>query len=332
MGTDISTRYMGLQLSSPLIAASSDLTGRVDRLEQLESYGIGAVVLKSLFEEEILAEMEKTRQQMERPGYTFPETADMDDFIDTENGVSNYLELIRESKKALSVPVIASINCISSRKWTNFASMIEEQGADAIELNIFRSPTDLTIESAAEFERGYYEIIELVLEQVSIPVAVKVSYFFTLLSRTLITLSKTGVKGLVLFNRFFNPDYDLDTLEIVPTAMLSTPTDLATSLKWIAMMHGRVGCDLAASTGVHDGDGLIKELLAGADAVQVASTLYSNGLDTVAAMNKRLTEWMTEREYSTIDDFRGMLSQSKVSNPAAYERVQFVKNFRSMHY
>lgn len=330
MSTDISTRYMGLDLSSPLIASSSGITDNVDNLERLQSFGIGAVVLKSLFEEEIVAEIERQRQQMERPGYTFPETADMADYIDSENGVANYLELIRESKKVLGIPVIASINCTSAQKWTYFAKMIEEEGADAIELNIFRMPSDLDVESAAEFERVYYEIIELVLEQVSIPVSVKVSYFFTLLSRTLKNLSETGIKGLVLFNRFFNPDYDLETLQIVPTNVLSTPADLAISLKWIAMMRGRVGCDLAASTGVHDGDALIKQLLAGADAVQIASTLYHNGFDTVASMNQRLHDWMAERDFTSIDDFRGMLSQSKVANPAAYERVQFVKNFRAM--
>lgn len=330
MSTDISTKYMGLDLSSPIIASSSGITDNVDNLERLQSFGVGAVVLKSLFEEEIVAEIQRQQQQMERPGYVFPETADMADYIDSDNGVANYLELIRESKKVLGVPVIASINCTSAQKWTYFAKMIEDEGADAIELNIFRMPSDLDVESAAEFERVYYEIIELVLEQVSIPVSVKVSYFFTLLSRTLKNLSETGIKGLVLFNRFFNPDYDLDTLQIVPTNVLSTPADLAVSLKWIAMMRGRVNCDLAASTGVHDGDALIKELLAGADAVQVASTLYRNGLDTVASMNQRLHDWMAERDFTSIDDFRGMLSQAQVANPAAYERVQFVKNFRAM--
>lgn len=330
MSTDISTEYMGLNLSSPLIAASSGITDNVDNLERLQSFGIGGVVLKSLFEEEIVAEIDRQRRQMERPGFTFPETADMDDFIDSENGVANYLELIRESKKALSIPVIASINCMSAQKWTYFAKMIEDEGADAIELNIFRMPSDLSTESASEFKRVYFEIIELVLEQVSIPVSVKVSYFFTLLSRMLKNLSETGIKGLVLFNRFFNPDYDLDTLQIVPTNVLSTPADLAISLKWIAMMHGRVGCDLAASTGVHDGDGLIKQLLAGADAVQIASTLYADGLDTVADMNRRLHQWMAERDFAGLNEFRGMLSQTQVANPAAYERVQFVKNFRAM--
>jgi dihydroorotate dehydrogenase (fumarate) len=330
MNTDISTTYMGLDLSSPIVAGSSGMTDDVVKLERLQGHGVGAVVLKSLFEEEIAAEMERTRVQMERPGFTFPETADMDDYIDSENGVATYLELIRESKKALSIPVIASINCTTAQKWTYFARMIEEEGADAIELNIFRMPSDINVESAAEFERVYYEIIALVLDQVSIPVSVKVSSYFTLLSRTLKTLSETGIRGLVLFNRFFNPDYDLDTLSIVPTNVLSTPADLAISLKWIAMMHGRVDCDLAASTGVHDGEAVIKEILAGACAVQIASTLYANGFDTIEAMNRRLNEWMAEKGYTRLDDFRGVMSQQNVANPAAYERVQFVKNFRAM--
>ncbi len=330
MSTDISTTYLGLELESPVIAASSGMTDAVEKLEQLQSAGVGAVVLKSLFEEEIVAEVARTQQQMQRPGYTFPETSDMDDLIDSENGVANYLELIRESKKSLSIPVIASINCFSAQKWTYFAKMIEDEGADALELNIFRMPSDLSVESGTEFERVYYEIIELVLEQVTIPVSVKVSYYFTLLARTLKNFAELGIKGLVLFNRFFNPDYDLDSLQIVPTNVLSTPNDLAISLKWIAMMHGRVPCDLAASTGVHDGDGVIKEILAGANAVQIASALYANGNDRVGQMTSRLREWMAEKEYASLADFRGIMSQANVANPAAYDRVQFVKNYRSM--
>jgi dihydroorotate dehydrogenase (fumarate) len=191
-------------------------------------------------------------------------------------------------------------------------------------------PSSFQVESAAEQEKIYYDIIEMVLDQVSIPVSVKLSFYFTLLAQTLQSISETGISGLVLFNRFFNPDFNLDDLSIVPTNVLSQPSDLATSLKWIAIMNGRVACDLAASTGVHDGDGVIKQLLAGANIVQVASTLYKNGLETVTGLNDRLAQWMSEKGYAHLDDFRGKLSQGNVSNPAAYDRVQFVKNFRSM--
>jgi dihydroorotate dehydrogenase (fumarate) len=321
---------MGLELSSPVVASSSELTNKLDNLKKLEEAGAGAVVLRSLFEEEILAEMERTETAMQRPGPTFPVMAEMDDLIDPESGVADYLELVRGAKKELGIPVIASINGMSAQKWTYFASKLEEQGADALELNIFLQPSDFQAASAAEYEKIYFDIINMVLDQVSIPVSVKVSFYFTLLAQTLQAISKTGIKGLVLFNRFFNPDYNVADLKIVPTNVLSSPSDLATSLKWIAIMNGRVDCDLAASTGVHDGDGVIKQLLAGANAVQVASTLYRNGLGVVSELNDLLVAWMQEKEYETLDDFRGMLSQQSIGNPAAYDRVQFVKNFRSM--
>lgn len=321
---------MGLELSSPVVAASSELTNKLENLKKLEQAGAGAVVLRSLFEEEIVAEMERTETAMHRPGPTFPEMADMDDLIDPEAGVANYLELIRSAKKELSIPVIASVNCTSAQKWTYFARKIEEQGADGLELNVFLMPSNFEAENAAEQEKVYFDIIKMVLDQVSIPVAVKVSFYFTLLGKTLKALSETGVKGMVLFNRFFNPDYNLDDLSIVPTNVLSTPNDLPTSLKWIAIMKGRAGCDLAASTGVHDGDGVIKQLLAGANAVQVASTLYRNGLETVGELNNRLSDWMKDKGYAGIEDFRGTLSQENIKNPAAYDRVQFVRNFRAM--
>ncbi|MFP4432677.1 MAG: dihydroorotate dehydrogenase-like protein [Spirochaetaceae bacterium] len=330
MTPDIRTRYLGLELSSPVVASSSELTNKLDNLKKLEEAGAGAVVLRSLFEEEILAEMARTETEMHRPGPIFPEMADMDDLIEPAHTVPDYLELIAQAKKELGIPVIASINGISAQKWTDFAAKLEERGADALELNIFLQPSDFEAESAAEFEKVYFDIINMVLDTVSIPVSVKVSYYFTLLAQTLKALSKTGIKGLVLFNRFFNPDYDVENLKIVPTNVLSTPADLATSLKWIAIMSGRVDCDLAASTGVHDGDGVIKQLLAGAQVVQVASTLYRNGLGVVSELNKRLVSWMQEREYESLDDFRGTLSRENVGNPAAYDRVQFVKNFRSM--
>jgi dihydroorotate dehydrogenase (fumarate) len=330
MTPNIKTKYMGLELSSPVVASSSELTNKLDNLKKLEEAGVGAVVLRSLFEEEIAAEMARTEAAMQRPGPTFPETADMDDLIDPETGVADYLELIKNAKNELKVPVIASVNCMSAQKWTYFARKIEEQGADGLELNIFLQPSNFQAESAAEYEKIYFDIISMVLEQVSIPVSVKISFYFTLLGRTLQAISKTGIKGLVLFNRFFNPDYDIEEMKIVPTNVLSGPGDLATSLKWIAVMNGRVDCDLAASTGVHDGGAVVKQLLAGANAVQVASTLYRNGLDTVSELNSGLVEWMKRKGYGTIDEFRGSLSQQNVANPAAYDRVQFVKNFRAM--
>ncbi|TVQ37129.1 MAG: dihydroorotate dehydrogenase-like protein [Spirochaetaceae bacterium] len=330
MTPNIGTSYMGLDLVSPVIAASSGITDNVDSLKQLEQCGAGAVVLKSLFEEEIIAEMQRTQTQMLRPGFTFPDMADMFDYVDGETGVANYLELIRRAKSSVTLPVIASVNCISAQKWTYFAREIQDQGADGLELNIFVMPSDFEATDAATIERTYFEIIAMVLDQVSIPVAVKLSHYFTLLGRTLQALSESGIKAMVLFNRFFSPDFDLHDLSIVPTNVFSTPAEFALPLRWIAIMSGRVGCDLAASTGVHDGDGVIKQILAGADAVQVASVLYRHGVETVQHINERLRGWMSEQGYDSLQDFRGALSQVNVRNPAAYDRVQFVKNFRAM--
>ena len=321
---------MGLELASPVIAGSSGMTDSVDKLKQLEEHGVGAVVLKSLFEEEIVAEMQRAQAQMQRPGFTFPDMADMFDFVDAETGVVNYLELIRRARAEVKVPLIASVNCVSAQKWTHFAREIEEQGADGLELNIFLMPSDFDAAAADTFERTYFDIIQMVLEQVTIPVAVKLSHYFTLLAKTLKAISHSGVNAMVLFNRFFSPDFNLADLTIVPTNVFSSPEELALSLRWIAIMSGRVGCDLAASTGVHDGDGVIKQILAGAHAVQIASALYHHGAGVIPAMNRRLEEWMQEHNYATLGDFRGALSQASVRSPAAYDRVQFVKNFRAM--
>ncbi|TVR34121.1 MAG: dihydroorotate dehydrogenase-like protein [Spirochaetaceae bacterium] len=330
MTPNIRTSYMGFDLVSPVIASSSGITDSVDNLKQLEQCGAGAVVLKSLFEEEIIAEMQRTETQMQRPGFTFPDMADMFDYVDADNGVANYLDLIGRAKQAVALPVIASVNCISAQKWTYFAREIEQQGADGLELNVFLMPSDFDAADALSFQRSYFEIIQMVLEQVSIPVSVKLSHYFTLLGKTLQEISQCGIRGLVLFNRFFSPDFDLQQVGIVPSNVFSSPAELALSLRWIAIMSGRVGCDLAASTGVHDGDGVIKQILAGANAVQVASVLYQQGIETVQQMNQRLSGWMAEQGYSSLVDFRGVLSQARVKNPAAYDRVQFVKNFRAM--
>lgn len=321
---------MGLELPSPVIAGSCGVTGKRENLKALEAAGAGAVVLKSLFEEEILAEVARTEQAMQRPGVVFPETMDMDDLIDDDSGMSSYLQLISDARKSLSIPVIASINCLSSRAWPSYAAMLEEAGAQALELNVFLMPTDISASDVNAFEATYLEIVEEVRNHVSIPVALKVSSHFTLLALTLRRFSETGIAGLVLFNRFFHPDYDLETLSVVPTNVLSTPDLLHLSLRWVAVMSGRVACDIAASTGVHDGDGVIKQLLAGAQVVQVASALYRQGTDAIAAMNDRLRSWMEERGYDDLESFRGRMAAIRMEDPAVYDRVQFVRNYRGM--
>jgi len=325
---DLSTKYGSLKLKCPVVAGSSGLTDNLDSLMAFEASGAGAVVLKSLFEEEIIREMQADYKSMSSSGFIYPETLEFYDYFDgpKETTVA-YLELIRNAKLKLTIPVIASINCISAKNWTYFPKQIMQAGADAIELNIFILPADLK-KTGLENEKTYFDIISEVKKQVNIPIFIKLSYYSSNLSLFLEQLSKTGIDGMVLFNRFYNPDIDINVLEITSGAVLSSPSDILQSLRWIAIMAERCKCDLIASTGVHDAEGLIKQLLAGAAAVQMTSSFYKNGIPYLERILKELTEWMIEKGYNSISDFKGMLSQDKVSNPAAYSRVQFMKYFR----
>jgi dihydroorotate dehydrogenase (fumarate) len=326
--TNLSTCFAGLELKNPIIIGSSGLTNSTKDIKELEESGAAAVVLKSLFEEEIIREMQATYSSMSSEGYLYPETLDFYEYQDTqEDSTTRYLDLITKTKKEVSIPVIASINCLTASQWTYFPQQIERSGADALELNIFILPSDLN-RSAEENEKVYHDIIHEVLKQIKIPVIVKLSFYFSNLASFLQDISKTGIKGLVLFNRFYNPDFDLNKLEITSGAVLSDPSDLFLSLRWIAIMAERVSCDLAASTGVHDGTALIKQLLAGAHAVEIASTLYRNGNAQIGEMIKEVRDWMKVKGYDSLNDFRGKLSQAKSNNPAAYERIQFMKYFR----
>jgi dihydroorotate dehydrogenase (fumarate) len=322
---NLETSYMGLKLKNPIIVGSSGLTNSVENIIQIEKSGGGAVVLKSLFEEQIKHAASSTIVQNEF-GNTYPEAEDYIRNYTRENDVANYLKLITESKKAVNIPIIASINCISNTEWITFAKQIEDAGADALELNVFVLPSDPNKE-AAQNEAIYFDIVQKVLEVVKIPVALKISYYFSSLAKTVTKLSWTGVKGIVLFNRFFSPDIDIEHLEVKTTNVFSTPSDIAISLRWIAMMSAHVSCDLAASTGVHDGKGLVKQLLAGAKAVQIASVLYKKGFKEIEQMLETLENWMERKNYTRLDDFIGKMSVAESQNPAAYERVQFMKHF-----
>lgn len=326
--TNLAIKYMGLSLRNPLIAGSSGMTDNKENILKFEKFGIGAVVLKSLFEEEIIVEKKSNLERMGSGGFLYPETVD---FYEYEEGpkesTMEYLDLIRELKKSSDIPVIPSINCITAKQWVHFPKEMELAGADAIELNLFILPSDLN-RTAEENEKIYFQIIDEVVKQVKIPVAVKISYYFSNLATMIKRLSETKISGIVLFNRFYSPDFDIDTFDITSGNVLSSPGDLAISLRWIAIMAERVSCDLAASTGVHDGPALIKQLLAGAKAVQITSSLYKYGPEHITRMLNDLKTWMEKHRFSSIDEFRGKMSQSKSSNPASYERVQFMRYFR----
>ena len=325
---DLSARYGNLKLKNPIVAGSSGITDNISSLIELEKNGAAAVVLKSLFEEEILRDMKVQLSTMSSSGFIYPETVEFYDYFDgPKETTAGYLELITQAKAKLSIPVIASINCVDSDNWTYFPSQIEKAGADALELNIFNLPSDIT-KTAAENEKVYFNIIEEVKKQISIPLFVKLSYYASSLAAFLVNISKTGIDGLILFNRFYNPDINLDTLELTNSAVLSSTSDIYQTLRWIAIMAERVDCSLIASTGIHDAEGIIKQILAGAAAVQIVSTLYKNGIPHLKKLLDGLEQWMTQKNYKSLDDFRGKLSQSKASNPAVYSRVQFMKYYR----
>lgn len=324
---DLSTNYMGFKLRNPIIAGSSGLNKTVDNLQKLEKNGAAAVVLKSLFEEQIMHEVSKTMKHSENAeSYAYPEAMDYIGNYTREKDLGEYLRLIEDGKKTVSIPIIASVNCVSSSEWISFASKMENAGADGIELNIFILPSD-TKRDSDQNEQVYFDIVMEVMRQVSIPVAVKISYYFSSLAKTALKLSWTGIAGMVLFNRFFSPDIDIDKFEVTPTHVFSSPEEIATSLRWVAMLSDKLHCDIAASTGVHDGAGVIKQLLAGAKAVQVASTLYKNGFEQIGQMTRFIENWMDKHNFATTEDFIGKLSLKAADNAAAYERVQFMKHF-----
>lgn len=326
---DLSVRYLGLDLKSPLIAASSGLTDNIENLKRFEKHGAGAVVLKSLFEEEIRIEKEAAMSKMNTSGFIYPESMEFYDYHDGADMESTYryLEFIHEAKKKVGIPVIPSINCVTAEQWTDFPRQLQDAGADAIELNIFIIPSDLS-RTKFDNEKVYFDIVREVKKQVSIPVSLKVSFYFSDLALMLKKLSESGIGGLVLFNRFYSPDFDIDTLEVTSASVLSSPGDFSPSLRWIAIMRDHVSCDLASSGGVHDGSTLIKMILAGANAVQVASAFYKNGIDYAGEMLSTLENWMKKNKYKSIDDFRSLMSQHQTGNPAVFQRVQFMKYFR----
>ncbi|HTP58970.1 MAG TPA: dihydroorotate dehydrogenase-like protein [Spirochaetia bacterium] len=322
---DLGTRYMGLALDNPLIAGSSALTASVDGVKQAEKGGVGALVLKSIFEEEIAAEYEGVLADAKAKGMSL-ESYEYYDYQVRGDRISTYVELVRGAKKAVRIPVIASINCTYSHEWVTFAKELEAAGADGIELNMFFLPSDLK-RSSAEREKDYLAVIDKVLKQVRVPVALKISPYFSTLAQMIQKLSGTGVRAIVLFNRFYSIDFDIEKLALTSGPALSNPSEISLPLRWVALTARRAACDLAGSTGVHDSCGLVKMLLAGARAVQVASVLATKGPAHAAAMLSGLREWMERHGFKTLEDFRGKLSQAESEDPAAFERVQFMRHY-----
>jgi dihydroorotate dehydrogenase (fumarate) len=325
---NLATNYLGLDIKNPIVVASSGLTDSVEKIKELEANGAAAVVLKSLFEEEIMMEMEETMLNMTSRPFIYPETFDYMDEEAKEDLVRKYLRLIKEAKAAVSIPIIASINCVSAQKWTYFAREIEKASADALEINLFVLPTDMN-RSAQENEEIYFDVIKNVKKQVAIPIALKISPYLSNLANMIKRMDDLDVEGIVMFNRFYSPDFDIHNLTVTSGQVLSHGDDYKNSLRWIGIMADRVKCSLAATTGIHSSETIIKQILAGADAVQLASIIYKQGPEYIDILLKEIYAWMKEHGFETIREFRGKMSQSKADDPAAFERVQFMKHFRN---
>ncbi|MGI6321280.1 MAG: dihydroorotate dehydrogenase-like protein [Bacteroidales bacterium] len=322
---DLSTEYLGLKLKNPIIVGSCGLTNNTNSLKEIEKKGAAAVVLKSIFEEQIMSEVAKSVSSQDDSFY-YPEAEDYISEYTKTHRLESYLDNIREAKKSINIPIIASINCTSSGEWVSFAKEIEKAGADAIELNIFTLPVGLDTDSK-EYENNYIKIIQEVKKNVSIPVSVKTSTFFSSLAHTFKKFSWAGADGLVLFNRFYSLDIDIDKKTIIPSHAYSRHDEIGLSLRWIGLLSNNIDCDLCASTGIHDAKGVIKQLLVGAKAVQIVSTVYKNGIDVIRQILEELEKWMEENNYKNLDDFRGEMSFEKTQKPDSFFRVQFMKYF-----
>jgi dihydroorotate dehydrogenase (fumarate) len=329
MSADLHSRYLGLELRNPIVASASPLTGSIESLKRLEDAGVAAVVLPSLFEEQIEHEemaqhnlmLSGTELSAEAHGF-FPEMQNYN------TGPDHYLKLIGDAKNALSVPVIPSLNGYTMGGWTQIAKKLEQAGADAIELNIYFLATDSN-DTSTEIEKRYVDLVASVSSMVSIPVAVKVSPYFSAMANMAVRLAGAGASGLVLFNRFVQPDILLDELEVAPHLVLSTSDELRLALRWIAILRGRVQASLAATGGAHTPDDVLKLLLAGADCVMIASSLLRNGPAHVATLVSGVEKWMNEREYDSIEQMKGSLSQQACPDPAAFERSNYMKALTS---
>ncbi|MBZ0308138.1 MAG: dihydroorotate dehydrogenase-like protein [Anaerolineae bacterium] len=329
---DLTTTYLGKTLRSPLVASASPLTGDVDGIKQMEDAGAGAVVLPSLFEEQLELDHLELHYHLTAGTESFAEALSYFPEPDELHvGPESYLELISKAKAAVEIPVIASLNGVSTGGWISFAKKIQEAGADALELNIYSIPTSMDLSGAA-VEQTYVDIVKAVKATVDIPVAVKISPFFSNMANMAQQLDENGADALVLFNRFYQPDIDLEALEVRPSVLLSTPQAMRLPLRWVAIFYGRIHADLAATSGIHTGQDVIKMLMAGANVTMMASALLRYGIDYLKNVEQEMREWMEEQEYESVQQMRGSLSQKKSANPGAFERAQYMRAISNYQY
>lgn len=323
--TNLETKYMGLKLKNPIIVASSGLTNSVEKIKGLENAGAAAIVLKSIFEEQINNEVSHLINR--DPQNLYPEAEDYIWNYTRNNSITRHLNLLSEAKKEVEIPIIASINCMSASEWTVFAKDFENAGADALELNLFFVPTN-RLKSSEEIEQLYLKVVSDVKKQVKIPVSVKIGYYYTNLISMADRLVANGASALVLFNRFYEPDINIEKMEIITSEIFSSPADIRRSLRWIGLISSQLPkVEIAAGTGIHDGEAVIKQLLAGAQVVQICSSVYINGSQIIAGMISDLNAFMKKQNFKKIEDFRGRLSYKNIPDPLLYERAQFMKYF-----
>ena len=328
--TDLMTSYLGLELHTPLVAAASPLSHEIASIRELEDAGASAVVLYSLFEEQIHRETLELDFYLSAGTESFPESLSyFPGPGEFKNGPEEYLEHIRRAKAAVEIPVIASLNGGSVGGWIQYATQIEDAGADALECNIYWIPTDPAITSE-QVERQYLDILNAVKSAIHIPVAVKLSPFFSNFAAMAAQLDDAGANGLVLFNRFYQPDIDLETLELTPNVLLSTPQAMRLPLTWIGILRGRIKASLAATSGIHSAEDVIKLLLVGADVTMLCSTLLRNGAQQIRRIEAGLAEWMEAHEYSSVHELQGSMSQRRCQDPAAFERAQYMRAIKSV--
>ena len=322
---DLSTKYLGLKLRSPLVVSASPLSEDIDNIKRMEDAGAAAVVLYSLFEEQLRQDRLELNKNLQQGTDSFAEALsyfpEPDDF---KLGPEEYLRHIWQAKQATKIPIIASLNGSSAGGWTEYAKQIQQAGADALELNIYYIPTDPDL-TGTEVELTYLDILKAVKSEVTIPVAVKLSPFFSNFANMAKRLDQAGANGLVLFNRFYQPDIELESLEVKPNLLLSTPMAMRLPLRWIALLHGKLKASLAATSGIHRASDVLKMLMAGADVTMLCSTVIRHGIPQIAMIERDLTDWLVEHEYESVSQLKGSLSQKNCAEPAAFERAQYMK-------
>ena len=328
---DLTTSYLGLELKNPLVASASPLSQKVDTVRQLENAGIAAVVMYSLFEEQIIYDSLRLDRDLSQGTDSFsealsffPDLSAHSDLNQYSIGPEDYLENLHNLKESVEIPIIGSLNGITNGGWIEYAKKIEQAGADALELNIYNLSTDPSLTSQ-ELESEYLDLVRSIRASIEIPIAIKLSPFFTNLPNFAQNLVEAGVNGLVLFNRFYQPDLDLEELEVVPSLVLSNSQELRLPMRWIAILYGRIAADLALTSGIHTAEDLLKATMAGASASMVASTLLKYGISHVRDILDGTQTWMAEHEYESITQMKGSMSQQAVAEPAAFERANYIK-------